>query len=592
MVKDIMRANSFHIKTQKEYPADSDIASYGLMIRSGIVKRLSSGIYTYMPTGLRVIKKIENIIRKEMNGIGGIEILTPIIQPAELWKVTNRWESLGNELLRIKDRHNRDFVVQPTSEEVFTDIAKNEIQSWKQLPKIFYQIQTKFRDERRPRFGVMRAREFIMKDAYSFDLDTKNASGTYEKMLQCYKSIFNKIGLDYKIVKADTGTIGGDKSHEFQVIAKTGEDEIAFSNKSDFSENIELAKAVSVYPERSSPKEKMQIVRTTNAYKCEDVANFLRVSPKKIVKSLLITVSENLHKNSTEMATDKQINISYWLILLRSDHSLNELKLNNVFSSCSTWRFANNDEIEKIMGCQPGSIGPVNLNKAVRVLVDKTVENMSDFIVGANKNEFHFIGVNWLRDLNPPDLIDDIRNVVNGDPTPDGKGVISIQRGIEVGHIFYLGDKYSKEIGANIFLEDGSSVSMEMGCYGIGVSRLIAAAVEQSHDEKGIIWPRSIAPFEVVICPIGILTNADVRKHSNQIYSKLISLGCDVIIDDRGERPGVMFAEWELIGVPLRVTIGPKSIESGKVEIYFRHSDTKVDCSIDEIVNIILENTS
>ena len=580
-----MRANSFHIRTQKEQPADSDITSYGLMIRSGIVKKLSSGIYTYMPMGLRVLKKIENIIRKEMNDIGGIEILTPIIQPAELWKITNRWESLGNELLRIKDRHNRDFVVQPTSEEVFTDIAKHEIQSWKQLPKIFYQIQTKFRDERRPRFGIMRAREFVMKDAYSFDLDVKQASETYEKMLHCYKSIFNTLGLDYKVVKADTGTIGGTKSHEFQVIAKTGEDEIAFSKESDFSENVELARATSLSPKRSTPKKTMKTVNTLGAFKCEDVANFLEVSRKTIVKSLLIVVDEDSKQNSIEIARHKQANIKYWLVLLRSDHSLNELKLSKVFSYCSSWRFARNDEIEKIIGCKPGSIGPVNLNKSVRVLADKTVENMSDFIVGANKNEFHFIGVNWFRDLNPPDLIEDIRNIMDGDPAPDGDGVISIQRGIEVGHIFYLGNKYSKEIGANIFLEDGSSVPMEMGCYGIGVSRLIAAAVEQSNDDRGIIWPKSIAPFEVVICPIGYLTNEAVKKHTDELYSRLISFGCDVILDDRGERPGVMFAEWELIGVTTRITLGPKSIKSGKIEIYNRLNDSKAECKFDDISN-------
>ena len=587
-----MRANSFHIKTQKEQPAESDIASYGLMIRSGVVKKLSSGIYTYMPTGLRVLKKIENIIREEINGVGGIEILTPVVQPAELWKITNRWESLGNELLRIKDRHNRDFVIQPTSEEVFTDLAKYEIQSWKQLPKIFYQIQTKFRDERRPRFGIMRAREFVMKDAYSFDLDIKKASETYEKMFKCYKSIFDRVGLDYKVVKADTGNIGGTKSHEFQVIAKTGEDEIAFCKETDFSENVELAEARSLLLKRELPTKKMSIVNTPDTFKCEDVANFFGISQKKIVKSLLIAVNEGVKENETKFASTEQAEIIYWLILLRSDHSLNELKLSKVFSSYSNWRFASNDEIEKITGCQPGSIGPVNLNKAVRVLIDKTVENMSDFVVGANKNEFHYIGVNWLRDLSPPDLIEDIRNVVDGDPTPDGNGVINIQRGIEVGHIFYLGTKYSEEMGANIFLEDGSSVSMQMGCYGIGVSRLIAAAVEQNHDEKGIIWPTSIAPFEVVICPIGIITNTDVKKRSEEIYFKLMSLGLDVILDDRGERPGVMFAEWELIGVPLRITIGPRSVESCKVEVYSRFNDTKVECGIDEIANIILKSVS
>ncbi len=584
-----MRAKSFHITTQKEQPADSDIASYGLMIRSGMVKKLSSGIYTYMPMGLRVLRKIEKIIRKEMNNIGAIEILTPIIQPAELWKVTNRWETLGHELLRIKDRHNRDFIVQPTSEEVFTDIAKQEINSWKQLPKLFYQIQTKFRDERRPRFGIMRAREFIMKDAYSFDLDIAQANQTYEKMLQCYKSIFNKIGLEYKIVEADTGSIGGTKSNEFQVIANTGEDEIAYSKESDFSENVELARVIPTLSKRNEPKQKIKEVSTPKVFKCEDVADFLKVSRQQIVKSLLIAVHESSQKNQLEDSSEKKEEIIYWLILLRSDHSLNELKLSKVLSPLSCWRFANDEEIFRLTGSLPGSIGPVGLNKKIRVLADQSVEGMSDFIVGANKDEHHFVGVNWLRDLDFPDLIHDVRNVVEGDPVPDGKGVISIQRGIEVGHIFYLGKKYSNQIGANVILEDGSNDSMEMGCYGIGVSRLMAAAVEQKHDDEGIIWPLNIAPFSVVICPIGLHTNFEVEKHANEIYLGLLNMGCDVIIDDRTIRPGVMFTEWELIGIPLRITIGPKSIESGKVELYDRVIKSKLNYDISRIVQIILE---
>ncbi len=584
-----MRANSFHIRTQKEQPTDSDIASYGLMIRSGIVKKLSAGIYTYMPMGLRVLKKIENIIRKEMNTVGGIEILTPIIQPAELWKATKRWDTLGQELLRIKDRHNRDFVVQPTSEEVFTDIARQEINSWKQLPKIFYQIQTKFRDERRPRFGIMRAREFVMKDAYSFDLDVKQANRTYEKMMTCYESIFTKMGLDFKVVKADTGSIGGTRSNEFQVIADTGEDKIAFSKDSDFSENIELAEAISLYSKKQEPKQNLEMISTPEVYKCEDIAKFLNVPKSQIVKSLLVVVNEISNTNAEGQTTQDNNITKFWLILLRADHNLNELKLSKIFKSFASWRFADRDEIEKLTGCLPGSIGPVFLDKKVRILADKTVENMSDFIVGANKNEFHFIGVNWIRDLKAPDLIKDVRNVEEGDPTPDGDSIISIQRGIEVGHVFYLGNKYSKEIGANVFSEDGKTVSMEMGCYGIGVSRLIAAAVEQNHDEKGIIWPKNIAPFTVVICPIGINNSLDVKSHADAIYSDLLSMNYDVIIDDRGERPGVMFAEWELIGIPFRITIGPKSIAAGKVELYDRFSKTKIDCEINEIVKIIKE---
>ena len=587
-----MRAKSFHIRTQKEQPTDSDIVSYGLMIRAGMVKKLSSGIYTYMPMGLRVLKKIENIIRRQMNLIGGVEILTPIIQPAELWKVTKRWDTLGHELLRIKDRHNRDFVIQPTSEEVFTDIARQEIKSWKQLPKIFYQIQTKFRDERRPRFGIMRAREFVMKDAYSFDLNAKQANQTYEKMLTCYKSIFTTIGLDYKVVKADTGNIGGTRSDEFQVIAETGEDEIAFSKGSDFSENIELAEAITLISERNEHKQKMEKISTPDVFKCADVASFLGISRTKIIKSLLIAVDEVSKKNNKGEIFKEDRVTTFWMVLLRSDHKLNEFKLSKVFNPFSSWRFASKAEIKKLTGCLPGSIGPVDINTNVKILADKTVGNMSDFVVGANQNEFHLVGVNWSRDLNRPSLIKDVRNVEEGDPSPDGVGVISIQRGIEVGHVFYLGNKYSKEIGANVLLENGSAVSMEIGCYGIGVSRLIAAAVEQNHDEKGIIWPQSIAPFTVVICPIGFDANSDVKKQANVIYSDLTAHNYDVIIDDRGERPGVMFAEWDLIGVPFRITIGPKSIEHGKIEFYNRYSKTKMDCDMNKIVKLIQEHTN
>ncbi len=583
-----MYATNFHIKTQKEQPADSDIVSYSLMIRAGMVKKLSAGIYTYMPIGLKVIKKIENIIRVEMNLIGGVEILTPMVQPAELWKVTKRWDSLGSELLRIKDRHSRDFVFQPTAEEVFTDLAQQEINSWKQLPKIFYQIQTKFRDERRPRFGIMRAREFIMKDAYSFDLGVEQANQTYEKMMVCYKQVFDKIGLEYKVVKADTGNIGGTRSNEFQVIAETGEDEIAYCKQSDFSENVELAKAAPVNTKRSKPTKKMELVNTPQVFKCEEVATFLGVSQKQIVKSLVLVVEDKSRKLEKDKISCERDASCFWMILLRSDHTLNELKLSKVFKTNFSWRFANNEEIQKIIGSLPGSIGPVGLKNNIKLLADRTVEKMSDFVVGANQNEFHLTGVNWGRDIDPPDLVEDIRNVLEGDLTPDGKGEISIQRGIEVGHIFYLGKKYSEEIGANVFLENGTSVPMEMGCYGIGVSRLMAAAIEQGHDARGIIWPKNIAPFTVVICPIGILTNALVRQNAEKIYFELIAKNCDVILDDRVQRPGVMFAEWELIGIPFRITLGPKSIESGKVELFYRREQKKVDCDLNEIVEIVL----
>ncbi len=572
-----MRTKSFYIKTLKEQPADSDIPSYGLMIRSGMIKKLSSGIYTYMPLGLRVLRKIENIIRLEMNLVGGVEILTPIVQPSEIWKTTNRWETLGDELLRVKDRHKRDFVIQPTSEEVFTEIIKQEIKSWKQLPIIFYQIQTKFRDERRPRFGIMRAREFIMKDAYSFDIDKGSADKTYEIMLACYKRIFAKIGLDFRIVRADTGSIGGTKSDEFQVIANTGEDLIAYSKDTDFSENLELTEAVELVSKRELPQEDLTITNTPGVYKCADVAAYLKVHENKIVKSLLVVTQD---KSDSELPTKE----TFWLILLRSNHSLNELKLSKIPEFSFGWRFAYEEEILENTGASSGSIGPVNLNKTIKVLSDRTVAKMSDFIVGANKDEFHYVGVNWGRDLEEPMLIHDLRNVEEGDPLPNGKGKISIQRGIEVGHIFYLGDKYSKSIGAGVFNEKKIHKNIEMGCYGIGVSRLIAAAIEQNHDDRGIIWPKNIAPFSIVICPISGKSDSKVFEIADRVYDSLISEGFDVILDDRSERPGVMFAEWELIGIPIRITIGSKSIERNCVEIFLREKNLKFECSMATLV--------
>ncbi|OUV99252.1 MAG: proline--tRNA ligase [Betaproteobacteria bacterium TMED156] len=573
-----MRAKSFHITTFKEPPSDSDITSYSLMIRSGMIKKLSSGIYSYMPIGLRVLRRIENIIREEMNYIGGIEILTPIIQPAELWKSTNRWESLGKELLRVKDRHDRDFIVQPTSEEVFTDMVKQEIKSWKKLPKIFYQIQTKFRDERRPRFGIMRAREFVMKDAYSFDINKEQAYQTYEVMLECYKSIFKKMGLTFRVVKADSGNIGGPRSNEFQVIAETGEDKIAFCKDTDFSENVELAEAISVIDTREKPKDEIQIIKTPNSYSCKDVASYLKVSSKLIVKSLLIAVDSN--------SLDKNEKV-FWLVLLRSDHNLNEFKLSKINEFSSGWKFAKNEEIKKLTGASAGSIGPVKKNKKIKVIADKTVANMSDFIVGANEDDFHFTGVNWKRDIEEPDLIKDIRDVVDGDPLPNRLGKISIQRGIEVGHVFYLGNKYSKQLGANVLGEDCVERPIEMGCYGIGVSRLIAASIEQNHDLEGIVWPKNIAPFSVVICPIGGKTNEVVKITAQNIYKDLVKENFDVILDDREERPGIMFAEWELIGIPLRITVGPKSLVAKKVELYFRDTKIRKDFDLGSIVKVV-----
>ncbi len=558
-----MRISQFHFQTLKEDPSDAEVISHKLMLRASMIRRLGAGIYNYMPLGLRVIRKVENIIREEMNRAGAIELLMPLVQPAELWQETGRWERMGPELLRVKDRHGREFAIQPTSEEVITDIARQELKSWRQLPKNFYHIQTKFRDERRPRFGVMRGREFTMKDAYSFDRDVAGAERSYDAMFACYRQIFNRLGLRYRAVAADTGAIGGSRSHEFQVIAETGEDAIVYCPSSDFAANMELAEAVALLPERALPNEPMQQVVTPGKSTCAEVAALIGVPLNRTVKSIVLATDST---NEQGAAAVTQL----WLLLLRGDHDLNEVKVGKIEGLNQGFRFANVDEIDHHFGCKPGYLGPVNLKGSVRVIADRTVAQMSDFVTGANQWDHHLRGVNWGRDLPEPACIVDIRNVVEGDPSPDGRGVLAIQRGIEVGHIFYLGTKYSEAMKATYLDETGKPALMQMGCYGIGVTRIVGAAIEQNHDDRGIAWPAAIAPFEAVICPVGAAKSELVRAESEAIYQTLLAAGIDVALDDRDERPGAMFADWELIGVPVRITVGERSLKEGKLELLRR----------------------
>jgi prolyl-tRNA synthetase len=571
-----MRASNYHINTLKEAPAEAEIVSHQLMTRAGMIRKLAGGIYTYMPLGLRVIRKIEKIIREEMNAAGAIELLMPVVQPAELWQESGRWVQYGPELLRIKDRHERDFVLQPTSEEVITDIARNEIHSWRQLPLNFYHIQTKFRDERRPRFGLMRGREFTMKDAYSFDRDEAGALRSYDAMYDAYMRIFGRLGLEFRAVAADTGSIGGTRSHEFQVIADTGEDLIVYNPETQYAANIELAEAVALIPERQAPTRALEAVPTPGAAKCEDVAAQLNIPLETTVKSLVL---------ATE--TDKG-EVTIWLLLLRGDHVLNEIKTAKVPGLDKGHRFATEAEIIEHFGCKPGYLGPINTQKPVQVVADRTVANMGDFVCGANREDFHYVGVNWGRDLPEPMQVADLREVVAGDPAPDGKGTLMIQRGIEVGHVFYLGTKYSSALKATYLDETGKPAILEMGCYGIGVTRIAAAAIEQNHDERGILWPRALAPFEVVICPVGWGKNETVRNKAEALYTALRERGVDVILDDRDTRPGVMFAEWELIGAPLRVTVGERGLKDGVVELQARREASATTVPADQALEQVL----
>jgi prolyl-tRNA synthetase len=566
-----MKASQFFISTLKEAPADAEVVSHRLMTRAGMIKKLGAGIYTYMPMGLRVIQKVERIVREEMNRAGAVELAMPVVQPAEYWQETGRFDKMGPELLRIQDRHGRDFVVQPTSEEVVTDIARQELRSYKQLPKNLYQIQTKFRDERRPRFGLMRGREFIMKDAYSFDRDEAGAKLSYQVMAGAYRRIFDRFGLQYRAVAADSGAIGGDLSEEFQVIAATGEDAIVYCPDSEYAANMEKAEALAPAGPRAAASQSMVKTPTPGKSTCADVAELLGIALSSTVKSLVLATDEL--GDSGEVVASQ-----VWLLLLRGDRDMNEVKVGKLPGLSAGFRFATVPEIEAHFGSKPGYLGPVNMKQPVKVIADREVALMADWICGANEPDFHFTGVNWGRDLPEPNLVADIRNVVAGDASPDGKGTLAIERGIEVGHVFYLGTKYSQAMNATFLGEDGKPAPFERGCYGIGITRLPAAAVEQNHDERGMIWPDALAPFTVVICPIGMDRSDEVKGAAQALYNDLLGSGVDVILDDRGERPGAMFADWELIGVPHRVTIGDKSLKDGLVEYQHRRdaASTKV----------------
>jgi prolyl-tRNA synthetase len=569
-----MKASQTFLATLKEAPADAEVVSHQLMVRAGLIRKLSAGIYNYLPLGLKVIRKVENIIREEMNRAGAIELLMPIVQPAELWQETGRWEKMGPELLRIKDRHERDFLIQPTSEEVITDLARTEIKSYKQLPINFYQIQTKFRDERRPRFGIMRGREFSMKDAYSFDRDHDGLKRSYALMFDAYVRIFKRMGLTFRAVTADNGAIGGSGSQEFHVIADTGEDAIVYCPNSDYAANLEAAESLSLVTKRDAPKEVMKKVSTPEQKRCEDVARFLKISLTQTIKSLVLAVDQE-HGPAT-----------FFMLLLRGDHELNEIKASKV-PGLTAFRFASDEEVKTACHSPVGYLGPVGLSSNVQIVADRTVANMSDFVCGANEAGYHLTGVNWGRDL-PEPIIADIRNAVAGDPSPDGKGVVDICRGIEVGHVFQLGTRYSEAMKCTYLDENGKSQPMVMGCYGIGVTRLLGAAIEQGHDEKGILWPISMAPFELVICPVGYDKSELVRQAADDLHQQLQNAGIDVVLDDRGERPGAMFADWELIGATYRVVIGERSLKEGNVEFQGRRESTAQLVPVNEITEKVV----
>jgi len=570
-----MRASRFFISTLKEAPSDAEIVSHQLMMRAGMIKRLGSGIYTYMPTGLRVIRKVEAIIREEMNKSGALELLMPLVQPAELWQETGRWDKMGPELMRVKDRHGREYAIQPTSEEVITDVVRSEIKSYRQLPLNFYHIQTKFRDERRPRFGLMRGREFTMKDAYSFDRDLEGMQKSYAVMFDAYTRIFNRFGLKFRAVAADNGAIGGTGSHEFHVIASTGEDAIVYCPSSDFAANMEAAEALAI-GERAAATQAMTKVPTPGKTKCESVAELLGLQLSQTVKTIALTV-----ENEAEGKVTKQ----YFMLLLRGDHELNEVKVGKV-AGLSNHRFSTEAEIQEVYGTVPGYLGPVSPKLPVTIVADRTVANMADFVCGANEVDAHLTGVNWGRDL-PEPIVADLRNVVEGDASPDGKGVLAIERGIEVGHVFQLGTAYSEKMGATFLDENGKPAPLQMGCYGIGVTRILGAAIEQNFDDKGIVWPDALAPFQLVLCPMGMDRSEMVKEQVEKLYAELEAAGVDVIVDDRGLRPGAMFADWELIGVPHRVVIGERGLKEGKLEYQGRRDTEATAVPVAEMVGFI-----
>ncbi|WP_431891061.1 proline--tRNA ligase [Pectobacterium colocasium] len=569
-----MRTSQYMLSTLKETPADAEVISHQLMLRAGMIRKLASGLYTWLPTGLRVLRKVENIVREEMNNAGAIEVSMPVVQPADLWVESGRWDQYGPELLRFVDRGERPFVLGPTHEEVITDLIRNEISSYKQLPLNFFQIQTKFRDEVRPRFGVMRSREFLMKDAYSFHTSQESLQVTYDAMYAAYSQIFGRMDLDFRAVQADTGSIGGNASHEFQVLAASGEDDIVFSTGSDYAANIELAEAVAPKLGRAEATEALRLVDTPNAKTIAELVEQFKLPVEKTVKTLLV--------KATEESGHKLV-----ALLVRGDHELNEIKAEKIAQVASPLTFATEEEIRATIGAGPGSLGPVKLS--IPVVVDRTVAAMSDFSAGANIDGKHYFGINWERDVALPQVAD-IRNVVEGDISPDGKGTLQIKRGIEVGHIFQLGSKYSEALKATVQGEDGRNQTLTMGCYGIGVTRVVAAAIEQNHDERGIIWPDAIAPFHVAILPMNMHKSFRVKEVAEDIYQQLRAKGIEVLLDDRKERPGVMFADMELIGVPHTIVIGDRNLDSEEIEYKHRRVGEKQMIKTSEIVDFLLAN--
>ncbi|MCW8839573.1 MAG: proline--tRNA ligase [Gammaproteobacteria bacterium] len=570
-----MRASQYLIATVKETPADAEIISHQLMLKAGLIRKLASGLYTWLPMGLRVLRKVEQIVREEMNRAGAQEILMPAVQPAELWQESGRWDAMGQEMLRMTDRHNREFCFGPTHEEIITDLVRNELRSYKQLPANFYQIQTKFRDERRPRFGVMRAREFLMKDAYSFHLDEASLKETYQVMHETYSRIFTRLGLDFRPVLADTGAIGGSGSHEFHVLAESGEDAIAFSSGSDYAANVEKAEALPPQGERPAPDAQMAVVKTPDQHSIEEVSAFLGVAAAQTVKTLIV-------RGATAEGEPEGV----VALVLRGDHELNAIKAEVLPQICSPLTFASDEEIRAAIGCGPGSIGPIDIG--IPMIVDRDAAHLADFVCGANEDGRHLIGVNWDRDLAEPQVAD-LRNVVEGDPSPDGKGQLTIKRGIEVGHIFQLGSKYSEAMKATVLDENGKSVVMTMGCYGIGVSRVVAAAIEQNHDDKGIIWPDAIAPFQLALLPMNMQKSETVRETAEQLYRELSEAGYEVLFDDRGERPGVMFADMELLGIPHRVVVGDRGLKEGCVEYKGRRDSDNQNIPLNDLMAFLAQ---
>ncbi|WP_372878611.1 proline--tRNA ligase [Spongiibacter marinus] len=573
-----MRASQTLIATVKETPADAEVISHQLMLRAGMIRKLATGLYTWLPLGLRVLRKVERIIREEMDNAGAQEVLMPVVQPAELWEESGRWEQYGAELLRINDRHQREFCLGPTHEEVITDLIRNEIRSYKQLPANFYQVQTKFRDEIRPRFGVMRSREFIMKDAYSFHNDQESLQATYETMHAAYTQIFTRLGLDFRPVIADTGSIGGSASHEFHVLAESGEDDIAFSDSSDYAANVEMAEAVAPTGERPAASETMEKVATPEVSSIEDVCRFFDCAPERTVKTLLV------YGEADE--DGKQALIA---LVVRGDHQLNEIKAEKLSGIASPLTLAEEKDIKAALNCAPGSIGPVGLN--LRCIVDRSAAHCSDFICGANEDGMHLRGVNWQRDVELGEIAD-LRDVVSGDPSPDGKGQLQIKRGIEVGHIFQLGTKYSEALNATVLNEQGKEQVMIMGCYGIGVTRVVASAIEQNNDDKGIIWPDAIAPYQIALVPLNMQKSERVRDTAEQLYSQLKAAGYDVLLDDRNERPGVKFADMELMGIPHRIVIGDRGLDKGLLEYKHRRASDNEDIAIDDLMRVIQQRVA